>query len=517
MSLVSLFLDWIVYLVQQPTWKLVALLFVNGLWIPVAWWLYQEVWESFQFWTSGMHAGNPSRKFIYLAVDVPSDTEQTPASMEAIFNQLAGAHGTSTWVDQKWRGEFLDWFSFEIVSLEGYVQYIIRCRDNLRDLVEAAVYAQYPDAEISEVSDYTNDVPSHWPDTDWDYFGTGYATKLPDGYPIKTFVEFEDKIRGEFVDPMSAMLEIMSKIGKGEQIWYQIQAKPIVDSDWIPAAQDEIDKLTERYKAPERGGIIGFLMKIPHQVTAAFDSIAETQLVGEGGDDSSNDFAKSPMFNMTPGEKTLLEDMERKTGKLAYKCRIRIAYFGKKNVFSKSRGVGPVVGALKQFNDASKNWLNVEKHSWTKANYAFKKARIYQRQNSFIQALKNRSLFAGDTPGGFILNSEELATIYHFPMLSVKAPMVKRTGAKKSEPPSTLPIGDIGGRSINIGSSPEPPSAGGAIKPSNPVTGEFDSGPIATSNSGSVTDKLRDEKQPEHGLSEVIDASDVQMIEIPEE
>ena len=41
---------------------------------------------------------------------------------------------------------------------------------------------------------------------------------------------------------------------------------------------------------------------------------------------------------------------------------------------------------------------------------------------------------------GKILNTEELATVYHFPVMTVKTPFVKRTESKKSEPPVSLPI-----------------------------------------------------------------------------
>ncbi len=505
-------IDWIFNWITQPTWKLVALLFVNGVWLIFFKWFLDEVWEAFQFWTSGIYSAR-SRRFIFLAVDVPAITEQSPAAMEAIFNQLAGAHGTSTWVEEKIGGEFQDWFSFEIVSLEGYVQYIIRCPESWRDLVEAAVYAQYPDAEVSEVKDYTKDVPSVWPNKDWEFFGTGYALDKPNAYPIKTYNEFEDKLRGELIDPMGALLEIMSKIGKGEQIWYQILAIPIVEPDWVPDAQNEINKMIDRpLKLKKRGGILGFLLDIPHLLVKTLDATTGTELtVSSSGDDNTDEIGKSPMFKLTPGERTVLEDMERKTGKLAYKCRIRIAYFAKHSVYSKARGVGPVVGAIKQFEDASKNRLKVEKRSWTKANYWFKKARIYQRQNSFYAAISGRSTYAGDTPGKFVLNSEELATIYHFPMMSVKAPLVKRTGAKKSEPPTTLPTGDIGGISMPLpDTAPEPPEL---QIPFSPLSGTVANIPVANELLKNIP------AQPEAPMSDPImpDDSQVKYIQIPDD
>jgi len=42
-----------------------------------------------------------------------------------------------------------------------------------------------------------------------------------------------------------------------------------------------------------------------------------------------------------------------------------------------------------------------------------------------------------------VLNTEELATIWHFPMSHVKTPQVQKTISKRSEPPVGLPIESI--------------------------------------------------------------------------
>ena len=44
-------------------------------------------------------------------------------------------------------------------------------------------------------------------------------------------------------------------------------------------------------------------------------------------------------------------------------------------------------------------------------------------------------------PGSLpILNTEELATIYHFPTTFVEAPALQRLGSRRGEPPAELPI-----------------------------------------------------------------------------
>lgn len=54
---------------------------------------------------------------------------------------------------------------------------------------------------------------------------------------------------------------------------------------------------------------------------------------------------------------------------------------------------------------------------------------------NFYQKCKNRQ--KAETT--IILNTEELASIYHFPVVKVKAPALVRTLSRKSEPPPNLP------------------------------------------------------------------------------
>ena len=53
---------------------------------------------------------------------------------------------------------------------------------------------------------------------------------------------------------------------------------------------------------------------------------------------------------------------------------------------------------------------------------------------------KYRSIWRGRRV--FVLNIEELASLWHFPVITVKAPQVKKTEAKRGEPPVLLPVGE---------------------------------------------------------------------------
>ena len=58
-----------------------------------------------------------------------------------------------------------------------------------------------------------------------------------------------------------------------------------------------------------------------------------------------------------------------------------------------------------------------------------------------IEAYKKRKINAG--ANSFVLNIEELATIWHFPMTSVKTPLVQKSTISNAEPPSNLPVEEM--------------------------------------------------------------------------
>ena len=74
-----------------------------------------------------------------------------------------------------------------------------------------------------------------------------------------------------------------------------------------------------------------------------------------------------------------------------------------------------------------------------KGDYFWQRWSENEKKMKVLRNYRNRS---GRGAPPYVLNIEELATIYHFPMVSVKAPLVKKTEAKRAEPPPSLPTDD---------------------------------------------------------------------------
>lgn len=409
--------------------------FVIFLWL--AWHIFTHLWVE-----SRRHKFGMAKQWMVLAIDIPRLTEQTPRAVENIFAHWAGAHGPNSWKEEWIDGRTQDTISIEIVSINGHVQFLVRTTRNFRDLIEASIYAQYPDAEIVEVEDYTKKVPHHFPDKEWDVFGTEMIPPKHglDLYPLRTYPEFEDKISGELKDPLAVLLENMSRLGPGEQAWYQIVLTPIDQKDFRSKGEALIKKLTGQ-KVEVKKGLLDKVFELP---------LTLMNLILEATGLITPPVAKKPdqnplnsrMWTMTPGERKVVEAVENKSAKIAYLAKVRFMLVTKKELMKKSRFVHPFIGFIKQYNTNDMFALKPEsKHVGMNSTlWFFKARRNNERKTHFMHMFADRSNWEG-TPNYF-LNIEELASLWHFPItMQVKAPQLKKTESKRSEPPMNLPFG----------------------------------------------------------------------------
>ncbi|MBU2566876.1 hypothetical protein KKG46_04960 [Patescibacteria group bacterium] len=420
------------------------LLFIYGGWV---FFLIAFLWAFAEGWKHILqNKAGAKKEWIVLAIDIPKlsekDMGQSLKAVENIFAHLAGAHSPISWTEKWFQGKYQDPISFEIISIEGHVQFVIQCLRSLRDLVEASIFAQYPDAEIAEVEDYTKNVPSSYPDDEWELWGT---EMIPAGgknsiYPLKTYPSFEHSMSSELKDPMSVLLEGLSRLDTGEQCWVQLLVLPID----MPEYQKKGEILIKKLKGENVTKPPSMLEKILFAPFNLFILLAN-ELMGSGSsttDKKADDVAKMKIFNMSPGERKILEAVENKVSKIGFSCKIRFMYIAKKNVFKKPRIVQSLIGFIKQMNTNDMLSLKPEAKQVgiNPGLWLFQNKRNNTRRNRILSYYKNRAIWDGMPP--YYLCTEELATIWHFPhTFQVKAPQVKKRELKSAEPPINLPIG----------------------------------------------------------------------------
>lgn len=351
-----------------------------------------------------------------LEVRLPREVSRSPKAMETVLGVFHQTGGERTFIDKYINGKTRAWFSLEIVSIEGNVRFFIWMRKNFKDLVESQIYAQYPTVEIYEVEDYT--LPAFSDPNTNTIWGCEFELTKPDAYPIKTYVDYgldKDPDEEFKVDPLVSFIEFLGSVGKGEQVWLQIivrankkeKRKPgtwFGTTDWKEEARQEIKKLREE-------GFITF----------------------EGEE------RRQP--SQTEGTKQAISAIERSLSKLAFDCGMRGLYIADKDKFNPINITG-LIGSTKAFSWQDLNGfrpargLTVFDYPWQ--DYGDKlKNKIKAK---LLDAYKRRAyFFPPHKSPPFVLTTEELATLFHFPGQVAATPTFSRIPSRKAEPPSNLP------------------------------------------------------------------------------
>ncbi len=385
---------------------------------------------------------NMSFNRIVLEVKIPQHITKPLKAMENVFNALWPIYDPpKDWRTTFFEGKTLVSVSFEIAGIDGEPHFFIRIPEGNRRMVESVIYSQYPEVEIFEVPDYTKNVPEDMPNKEWDLWGCDFMPLKEDVYPLKTYSQFfeenpeaKDEKR---LDPLSSLLEVIATLKKGEQLWIQMTAVPISvkENNYVKRGKDIIDVLLKRKKPKKSSETYPLFLE-------ALSILFTGKWLGEETEEKKeNEFPLE--MRLTSGERDVITAIERKTSKTCYDVRLRYIYLAKRDVFfGGAKGFGP--SFFSQFNTQNLNGLKPWSQTITKvqAPDIFTKRRLYFRKRNLFENYVNRGGPFDPFPGGtFILSTEELATIYHFPGIEVAPTQaLKRIETKRGAPPSMLPV-----------------------------------------------------------------------------
>ena len=383
------------------------------------------------------------RKYVLMSINVPKDNEQSMRAVEQIYTQIYGTVRVPTLREKWWDGWTQPLFSFEIASTEGYLQFYIRCWEPHQDLVEAAVYAQYPDAEIRTVpkaEDYTRVLDVKMiEDGTHDLYGAELREEIEDIWSLRNWRNWEHQLVGKFIDPLSATLEIMSRIGPGEHFWFQVLTEPAPHEHFFRRCQEMIDEIIGEHKKHET-----LLDKIIAAPMAILDAIGAA-VFGNNEESNNKPEKLGKRIFLVEYEREAVTELDMKRSRWPFLSKIRFVYWGKKEVFNAEKARRGFVGAMMQFTFLN-NFLKEGKYTkvelkdtyfWDMYYQPLKKLRLFWRKRRLIWNYKAMDMERGEIMG-FHLSVEELTSLYHFPQMMVRAPFVQKAEAKRFEPPTYL-------------------------------------------------------------------------------
>lgn len=373
-------------------------------------------------------------RWVLLEIKLPNEIRRSPEAMEQfLINGLWWAKGGGTNAYKRyWKGEVLLTFSLEIVSIGGNIHFFIQTPAHLKDLVQTQMYAQYPQVEMREVSDYVDRIPFEIDrKSSAGMFAWEYKLTKPDAVPIKTYRQYnfdkqvESLDTDQQVDPLVPLIEKIAAIDPWEEIWIQYVVRARKENDW----------------REEGTGLIKKMLDDKRKEFAAPD------------DETGN----MSVF-LTPGEKDFITAIESNTDLHAFEVGIRSIYLTHKVSMFKITRVSYLQNIFQSFSTESLNGFKITNPT----GYD----NPWEDYDEFLEnTMKARALekyrareFFGDKPVTYtivdaflwlignvrpktmVLTSEELATIFHLPGGVYQSPNLERTDTKKSQPPTNLPI-----------------------------------------------------------------------------
>jgi hypothetical protein len=365
-----------------------------------------------------------SLEWTLLEINPSPENVKSPAAMELFLLSLYQTSGESTWIDRWVKGKVRTWFTLEIVSLEGRIHFYLQCETKMRKYIESQIYAQYPGSGIQEVSDYATKFNTE----EYDVMCAELELTKPDPYPIKTYVDYQlDKEQEEVfkIDPITPMLEFLHTVPANNYVCMQIivrahKAEDLDKSKLFPSFSKKIDNWKETAKSE--------IKKIKTDSFIDFD---------EGG-------IKRKQNVQTDAQKKAIIALERSTTKYAFDTGIRLLNIGKKGSYSNMYGL--MLGMVKQYNSMDLNGF--KPRMGTSFDYPWQDpfgSKLKKMRAEMLEAYQMRDYFwksdyKKNTRPYFILNTEELATIYHFPGMVAQTPSLERVDSRKVTPPDNLPI-----------------------------------------------------------------------------
>lgn len=416
------------------------------------WWLQWHVWQK-------------KKNFILLELIPPEEIKKPFKAFEDILNVLwgifyEGPNWRERWCEGIWPA-FSHWPTFEIVSFGGEIHFYLRIEDKMKSAVEASFYTYYPEMEIKEVGkDYTEKVPKNIPNETWDLYGEDFTLMRDQVYPFKTYTMFYERPEEEArimeekrLDPLNSLLERLSQLQKGEQYWLQIGFAPVTDDmvpEFRPKAEEVIAKLSKRPAPKKKKGFFDWLVakiievfSYPHAPMKMEEEKPPTMA--------------GPEILLTPAEKERLKAVENKNSKALFNCFIRILHIWRKDqpYFAGNFAIGRTY--FQHFFHQTLNGIVFFGPTRTKIHYIMRARRVFLRKRKIFKnyILRMPSYFPwnlrgkpihpfdfGFYPKGpgswkkgtFVLSSEELATIFHFPA-KVTIPAIPTVITKKIGPP----------------------------------------------------------------------------------
>lgn len=325
------------------------------------------------------------------------DTQQWKeeiGAMEQLLNSLATIKEKKSWLAHFLYNE--PYIALEIANPSGSeeISFFMSVPKKFRDSIEKQVHSYFPHASIEKISDYTIFAPGSFTAS------ASLGLKSSFSLPINTYETMD-------VDPLGEISNALSKlVSDSEGAAIQLVLRP-AGKNWKKHG------LTVAHKMQQ-----GKQLKDAHSNSVAIE-------LGKGvvqviQNKPAEKILNKDAVQLTPEEQELVKKIERKSSKAGFKANIRLLA----SAMSQQRAdeiLSHMENAFAQFEHAEVNHFTVQK-------------RLKSKKIAFDYIFRNF-----DEENAVILSTEEISSIFHFPISTTETPKIKWLKAGAAPPPLNIP------------------------------------------------------------------------------
>ena len=321
------------------------------------------------------------------ALSVPAGNERGPLFLEQALAALHQANPRR--------------LAIRLLALrhQGEVTLALDIPDELRTVAEGQLYAHYPEARLVTLTEDAS--PPVTASDGW----TATLDVRPDFYPIRCYSQFEDPLTRQFADPLTAFLTSLATDPPAE---VEFAIRPA-----LPRRTRRLQKCIERLADPvfHRHPHLASIYRsfaLSHRFLPRLAGWMLQRLVPRSPG-TAVELARSGT-RMHEREDDLAAANE-KAGRLLFQTTLQIRVRGPVSRHEALAKLREVCGTFGQFSAP--------------------------RRTGF--RLRGIGTKRTKTEPGFLLSTEELATLWHPPTTTVKAPTMTVVESREAEPPVRLP------------------------------------------------------------------------------
>jgi hypothetical protein len=311
------------------------------------------------------------------------------AAAETFFTAVGGLKinkGFHAWLTGR-----NDEFSFEIVVEKKVIKFFIVIPKKLKTFTEQQLASAYPDASMEEIEDYNIFQPKGT------ILGSYLTFKRISALPIKTYRKLDK-------DPLNALTNVFTSVENEDGAVLQFIVRSS-NKKW----RDKGVRIASRM---QQG------MKMEDAIRGGKKQNWNLKTLSGGSDEQKE---PEQTHRLSPQEDEAVKGIEEKASKAGMDVCIRL--ISSSNSASKAQTL-------------MQNMLN-----------AFSQYSIYQYGNSFTKVFPRsktniikKFIYRGfDERNKVVMNSEELASIWHLPLPWTETPNIQWLGARRGAVPSNVP------------------------------------------------------------------------------